>query len=73
MRWAVQDGSDARSLSRRLWDLSALGSRVLIAAVEDWEAGENPALPRNCMRGNLPSATGISREGRWSDVELLDW
>jgi hypothetical protein len=26
------------------------GSRVFIAADEDWEAGENPALPRNCKR-----------------------
>ena len=27
-----------------------------MALVMDWEAGENPALPRNCERGK-PSAT----------------
>jgi vitamin B12 transporter len=39
------------------------GSRTLVNLTRR-EAGENPALPRNCKRGNLPSVTGETREGR---------
>src|SRR5436305_1249059 len=32
--------------------------RASLPLGKDREAGENPALPRNCKRGNLPSSTG---------------
>jgi hypothetical protein len=32
--------------------------RASLPLGEDREAGANPALPRNCKRGNLPQATG---------------
>src|SRR5437660_10935821 len=32
--------------------LNPLGLRVLIMLMRIWEAGVNPALPRNCKRGN---------------------
>jgi hypothetical protein len=32
--------------------------RALSSLDESWEAGEKPALPRNCKRGNLPLPTG---------------
>src|SRR5437016_13167759 len=37
---------------------------------EDWEAGENPALPRNCKRGHAVShwETGKAGCGRWTQV-----
>jgi len=28
------------------------GSHVSVRTNRNWEAGENPALPRNCKRGN---------------------
>src|SRR5271166_210660 len=43
--------------------LNFFGSRVLIDEVRR-EAGENPALPRNCKRGNSQSVTGEAWEGR---------
>jgi hypothetical protein len=36
--------------------------RALSSLDESWEAGEMPALPRNCKRGNLPPLTGQVRE-----------
>jgi hypothetical protein len=35
-----------------------------------WEAGENPALPRNCKRGTCRRSLGVAREGRRADRGL---
>jgi len=40
-----------------------LGSRTLVNLTSR-EAGENPALPRNCKRGNRNRSLGQTREGR---------
>jgi len=40
-----------------------LGSRNLVGLTRR-EAGENPALPRNCKRGNRQPVTGEAWEGR---------
>jgi hypothetical protein len=48
------------------------GSRTLVTLTRR-EAGENPALPRNCKRGNRSRSLGEAREGRLysSDVEKV--
>ncbi len=47
---------------------SIFGSRMIVGRRNAglWEAGENPALPRNCKRGNRNRSLGITKpwEGR---------
>ena len=43
--------------------ISDTGSRVVSHFENDWEAGANPALPRNCKRGHRSAPLENHREG----------
>ena len=44
-----------------------LGSRMIVGRRDAvlWEAGANPALPRNCKRGQRDRSLGMSEKTTW--------